>query len=151
MLGAALYTDGALFHGPAFRGIDRVLNLGPTSLTTRCCLPKISRETQGQFPVQTFNPYLADAQLQSLLIWAQHTVGYGGLPLRIERGEKYLPVEFGEVTYTTLQVRSRSEHVLVADVNVHNEQGRLSSRVIGAEITLSPRLIELFKQNRIHS
>jgi hypothetical protein len=147
--GAPLYGDNTLFHGPSFRGVDRVLNMGENSLTTRCLLPELSPEMQGQFPVQSFNPFLADVQLQSLLIWAKHTYGYGGLPLRIERGEKYLPVAFGEVTYATLTIRSRSEHCLVADVTVHNEQGQLYSRTIGAEITLSPRLNDLFQQNQI--
>ncbi len=131
------------------RGIDRVLNMSENSLTTRCVLPEMSREMQGQFPVQSFNPFLADVQLQSFLVWAKRTYGYGGLPLRIERGEKYLPVAFGEPTYATLNVRSRAEHSLVADVTVHNEQGQLYSQTVGAEITLSPRLNDLFRQNRI--
>jgi NAD(P)-dependent dehydrogenase (short-subunit alcohol dehydrogenase family) len=147
--GAVLYSDNTLFHGPSFRGVDSVLNLGPTSLTARCHLPEISREVQGQFPVQNFNPYFADVQLQSLLVWAKNVYGYGGLPLRIVRGEKYHPAAFGETTYATLTVRSQQAHNLVADVTVHNEQGELYSRVTGAEITLSPRLNDLFKQNRL--
>ncbi len=147
--GAPLYDDNVLFHGPSFRGIDRVLNMSANSLTTRCVLPEMSREMQGQFPVQSFNPFLADVQLQSFLVWAKHTYGYGGLPLRIERGEKYLPVAFGEPTYATLHIRSRAAHSLVADVTVHNEHGQLYSQTIGAEITLSPRLNDLFRQNQI--
>jgi NAD(P)-dependent dehydrogenase (short-subunit alcohol dehydrogenase family) len=147
--GAPLYDDNILFHGPCFRGIDRVLNMSENSLTTRCVLPEISREMQGQFPVQSFNPFLADVQLQSLLVWAKHTYGYGGLPLRIERGEKYLPIAFGEPTYATLTIRSRGAHSLIADVTVHNEQGQLYSQTVGAEITLSPRLNDLFQQNQI--
>jgi len=149
--GATLYADNTLFHGPSFRGVESVLNLGPTSLTARCHLPRISREVQGQFPVQNFNPYFADVQLQSLLVWAKHIYGYGGLPLRIRRGEKYHPAAFGETTYATLSVRSQQAHSLVADVTVHNEQGELYSRVTGAEITLSPRLNELFRQNRLQA
>jgi hypothetical protein len=147
--GAPLYGDNTLFHGPSFRGVDRVLNMSENSLTTRCVLPEMSHEMQGQFPVQSFNPFLADVQLQSFLVWAKLTYGYGGLPLRIERGEKYLPVAFGETTYASLTIRSRAAHSLVADVTVHNEQGRLYSQTIGAEITLSPRLNDLFRQNRI--
>jgi len=147
--GAPFYEDGTLFHGPSFRGIERVLNIGEDSLTTRCILPEMSPEVQGQFPVQSFNPFLADVQLQSLLVWAKRNYGYGGLPLRIERGEKYLPVAFGERTYATLKIRYRGEHSLVADVTVHNEQGQLCNQTIGAEITLSPRLNDLFRQNRL--
>ncbi|MBN1873646.1 MAG: SDR family NAD(P)-dependent oxidoreductase [Anaerolineae bacterium] len=138
-----------LFHGPSFQGVDRVLNLSLRGLTMRCVLPAISSEQQGQFPVQTFNPYLTDVQLQSLLIWAGHFYQMGGLPLRIQKGEQYRPACFDEVTYASLEVREHSARKLVADVTVHDVEGRIYNRVIGAEITLSARLKELFKQNEL--
>ncbi|MGC9395797.1 MAG: SDR family NAD(P)-dependent oxidoreductase [Anaerolineae bacterium] len=149
MPGERLYAEQVLFHGPSFRGVERVLNIGPGGLTLRCLLPEISRETQGQFPVQTFNPYLTDVQLQSLLIWAALFKQSPGLPLRIQRGEQFRPVQFGEPVYVTLTVQSSSDTSLVADVTVHDAQGLVYSRVTGAEITLSPRLNQLFQQNRL--
>ncbi|MEA3396671.1 MAG: SDR family NAD(P)-dependent oxidoreductase, partial [Chloroflexota bacterium] len=71
--GATLYADNTLFHGPSFQGVDRVLNFGPETLTLRCHTPQVNPETQGQFPIQTLNPFLTDVQLQSLLIWAKQT------------------------------------------------------------------------------
>ncbi len=149
--GATLYTDGTLFHGPAFRGVERVLNLGPEGLTMRCRLPQVAPETQGQFPVQSFNPYLTDVELQSLLIWAKQTYGYGGLPLKIQGGAQYRPVAFGETVYVSLTVQASSERQLVADVTVYDAAGLLYSQVEGAEITLSPRLNNLFAQNRLEA
>ncbi len=147
--GDTLYSDGTLFHGPAFRGVAHLLNIGPDALTTRCVLPEVAPDVQGQFPAGDFNPYLSDVQLQSLLIWAKHTYGYGGLPLRIARGEQYRKVNFGEETFASLRVQSASETSLVADVISHDAQGRIISRVFGAEITLSPRLNEMFAQNQL--
>lgn len=147
--GAVLYQDGTLFHGPSFRGVAEVLGMTESGLTLRCCLPAVSPETQGQFPVRTFNPYLADAQLQSLLIWSKQMRGVVGLPLRIQKGEQFRQVRFDETTYATLIVQSAGEHSLVADVEVHDAQGVLCSRVTGAEITLSDRLNGLFAQNRL--
>ncbi|HOC21407.1 MAG TPA: SDR family oxidoreductase [Anaerolineae bacterium] len=147
--GAALYDGAVLFHGPAFRGIERVLTIGPASLTLECVPPLLSPEDQGQFPVQAFNPYFTDATLQSLLIWAHHTYGYGGLPLSIQGGEQYRPVAEGERLYASLSVQAHSQHHLVADVVVHDAGGRVQSRVWGAEITLSPRLKHLFAQNHL--
>ncbi len=147
--GADLYTNGTLFHGPAFQGVERILNLGPEGLTMRCKLPEIDPEIQGQFSVHGFNPYVTDVQLQGLLVWAKETYGYGGLPLRIEQGEQYRTLNFDETTYVSLRVQATSKHRLVADVTVHNAQGEVYSRIEGAEITLSPRLNSLFEQKRL--
>jgi hypothetical protein len=149
MSGAHLYESGVLFHGPSFRGVQRVLHLDDEGLVAECRLPEIPIEVQGQFPVQTFNPYLADVQLQSLLIWAHHTYGYGGLPLKIRESVYYRNPAFGETTYATLAVRSHAEHRLVADVTIHDTEGLVYGRVIDAEITMSPRLNTLFAQNTL--
>jgi NAD(P)-dependent dehydrogenase (short-subunit alcohol dehydrogenase family) len=147
--GSALYAANTRFHGPSFRGVDRVLNIGPQGLTMRCVPPRVPIETQGQFPVQTFNPYLTDVQLQSLLIWAKHFKQVGGLPLRIRRGEQFRVAHFGETMYATLEVTSSTERSLVADVIVHDAEGLVYSHVTGAEITLSARLNTLFRENRL--
>lgn len=147
--GARLYESGVLFHGPSFQGVQRILHLDEDGLVAECRLPAISIETQGQFPVQTFNPYLADVQLQSLLIWAHHTYGYGGLPLKIQESTYYRNPDFGETTYATLTVRDHTEHRLVADVTIHDAEGLVYGRVVGAEITMSSRLNTLFAQNTL--
>lgn len=145
--GDRLYEEDVLFHGPSFRGVRRVLRLDEKGLIAECRLPAIPRHAQGQFPVQTFNPYMADVQLQSLLIWAHHTYGYGGLPLKIQGSTYYRNPAFGETTYASLAVRSHAEHRLVADVTIHDGDGQVFGKVTGAEITMSPRLNALFAQN----
>jgi len=149
LTGEALYNDRTLFHGPSFRGVEEVLEISEQGLTLRCCLPEVPPEVQGQFPVQSFNPYLTDVQLQSLLIWAKRTRGVVGLPLRIQRAEQFRQMRFDEPLYVTLTVQSISDHSLVADVAVCDEAGALCSQVIGAEITLSERLLGLFEQNQL--
>lgn len=149
MDGAALYRDAILFHGPSLRGIESILEIDERGLTMRCRQPELSREMQGQFPVQTFNPYAVDVQLQSLLVWAHRHVGHGGLPLRIREGISYQPIRFGIVTYASMEVRSCTARTLVADVSTVDETGRLCMEVRGAEITLSERLNQLFAQNRL--
>ncbi|HOU11548.1 MAG TPA: SDR family NAD(P)-dependent oxidoreductase [Anaerolineae bacterium] len=149
LTGETLYADHTLFHGPSFRGVEEVLAISEEGLTLRCCLPEVPLQVQGQFPVQSFNPYLTDVQLQSLLIWAKKMRGVVGLPLRIQKGEQFRQVHFGEITYATLTVHSISDYSLVADVVVHNAEGDLCSRVAGAEITLSARLLGLFEQNQM--
>ncbi len=147
--GATLYQDNTLFHGPSFRGIKRVLNLSPEKLTMTCVSPAVTLADQGQFQIQTFNPFMMDVQLQSLLVWTKQTYGYGGLPLRIDGGVQYRPVPEGEKTYTTLEIRTASKRRLVADVTVHDAEGLIYSKVTRAEITLSERLNTLFRQNHL--
>jgi NAD(P)-dependent dehydrogenase (short-subunit alcohol dehydrogenase family) len=147
--GATLYRDRVLFHGPSFRGIQEVLTLDERGLTMVCSLPALPVDVRGQFPVQTFNPYVVDVQLQSLLVWAHHVIGYGGLPLRIGCGVQHRPLRFDEVTMTSMTVLSSSSRHLVADVEVRDAAGELCMEVREAEITLSERLNTLFLDNRL--
>lgn len=143
--GAALYEDGTLFHGPLFRGVQRVLNASPTRLTLRCVPPAIEEVEQGQFPTQSFNAYVADTQFQCLLIWARMFRDSGSLPLGARRGEQYLPLRFGETYYVTLDVETASDHELVGMTTVHDAAGRVYTRVLGSRVTLSERLNALFR------
>jgi len=127
--GRALYEDGTLFHGPSFQGIDSILRMDEEGLTMRCHLPRLPWEMQGQFYAQTFNPFVVDAQLQSLLVWSRHYLGAAGLPLRIAGGTLYRPLHFDEVTYVTMRVRSHSVRNVVADVMVQDEQGAVIMEV----------------------
>lgn len=147
--GDELYRNGALFHGPSFQGIDAILAMDDEGLTMRCQLAPLSWETQGQFQVQSFNPYVVDVQLQSLLVWSYYHLGHGGLPLRIGWGLQVRPLPFGAITYTKMRVLSCTARSLVADVRIYDEEGRLCMEVGEAEITLSERLNELFAQNRL--
>ena len=142
--GEVFYSDGTLFHGPSFQGVRRVLNYSPERLTLECELPQVSRLAQGQFPVQSFNPFLADVQFQSMVIWARLFYGAGSLPLRSQSGEHYGTPAPGAPFFVSLEVRSHSETSLVADIIAHDRAGRVYTRVEGAEVTISPQLNRLF-------
>ena len=147
--GEELYQGKTLFHGPRFQGVREVLNHAPERITLRCRAPRISPRDQGQFPVKSFNPFLADIHLQSLLIWSSLYNNVKGLPLRIEGGRQYQVLDFEHETYATMQVIEASKHNLTADVIIHDRRGRVHSRVSRAQITLSKRLDELFAQNQL--
>ena len=149
--GATLYESKVLFHGPRFQGIRQVLNISAAGLTTECLLPHMPIEEMGQFPVNTFNPYLADIHLQSLLIWANSQIGSIGLPLQIAGGTQYHPVPFNITTYATMTVKSSTPHKLVADVTSHDQDGLIFSQVVDAEITLNEKLFDLFKESQLEN
>ncbi|MFM8004090.1 MAG: hypothetical protein ACKO86_03890, partial [Dolichospermum sp.] len=48
----------SLFHGVTFQGVKSVLNTSPSQVTIECFLSEPTAKQQGQFPVQTFNPYI---------------------------------------------------------------------------------------------
>ncbi len=147
--GAELYRNGTLFHGPAFQGIERVLNLTRDKLTMRCRSPIIPSEQQGQFPIQTFNPYQTDIQFQCMLVWVRQIYQAGSLPLRAALIEQFRTIPDGEPFYVSMEVQSSNASKLVVNAAAHDEQGRLYVRVEGTEVTISSRLNTMFL--RTHS
>jgi len=139
-----LYSNGTLFHGADFQGVERVLNVSENKVTMRCHLPAQPDGEAGQFGVQSFNPFIADGQFQSMVIWARHFHDAGSLPLFTERGEQFRPIPFGETTYVSMEVRESSSSKLVADIITHDENGRVYARVLGAQVTISEQLNHLF-------
>ncbi|VAW38151.1 omega-3 polyunsaturated fatty acid synthase subunit, PfaA [hydrothermal vent metagenome] len=141
---ATLYQNGTLFHGPHFQGIEQLLNISPSKVTMRCRLAALSAVEQGQYQVQSFNPFIADGQFQSMVIWARHFHDAGSLPLHTNRGEQFRPIPFDKTTVVSMEVRESSESELVADIFTHDENGRLYARVLGAKVTISKQLNHLF-------
>ncbi len=142
--GAQLYQDGTLFHGPSFQGIGRVLNLSPERLTLECITPNVAESYSGQFPTRNFNPYLADLQGQSMLIWTRHYYQSAGLPLLMQRSEVYQTPHPGEKVWVSLEICSHNNMQLSADIFTHDRTGKIYQQVLGTEVTLSPQLNELF-------
>ncbi|MCL4561262.1 MAG: KR domain-containing protein [Chloroflexi bacterium] len=135
-----LYHNGTLFHGPSFQGVERVLSLDSNKLTMQCYLPQVEEHTQGQFPVQTANPYIYDTIVQCLLIWAQAYYQAPCLPSSLDKFEQFRPVPFNTRFYVSMEVVSQSETSVVGDILVQDEQGQLFVRITGLEGTISKQL-----------
>ncbi|MBS9384022.1 MAG: SDR family NAD(P)-dependent oxidoreductase [Dolichospermum sp. BR01] len=131
----------SLFHGVTFQGVKSVLNTSPSQITIECYLPEPTAQQQGQFPVQTFNPYIADVQIHSLWIWTQHFHQVGCLPSEIKNFEQFAKVPFGETFYVTCEVQSKTESSVVTDVITYGHQGQIYNRMIGAKGTILPQQI----------
>lgn len=142
--GAELYADGTLFHGPRFQGVERVLRSDEGGLTMRCRLPTIAAHDQGQFPARSFDPFLADVQFQSLVIWCRQHRGAASLPLGTAVGELFGAPQAGEPFYVTMSVRSSNDYRLLADLAAHSADGRIYLRLMGAEVAISQHLNRLF-------
>ena len=140
MHGDKLYQDGTLFHGPSFQGVERVLSLSPGQLTMQCRLTPVTDQKQGQFQVQTTNPYINDTIVQCLLIWTQRYYQAPCLPSRLEKFEHFRPIPFGKRFYVSMEVQSQSDTSVVGNILVQDEQGQLYVRLTRLEGTISRQL-----------
>ncbi|WP_445635284.1 type I polyketide synthase [Nostoc sp. DSM 114161] len=141
---SSLYQNGAttLFHGATFQGVKSVLNANLENITIECYLPEPKEQQQGQFPVQTFNPYITDVQIHAFWIWSQYFHQVACLPSEITIFEQFLPVPFGETFYVSCQIKSKTESSLLVDVIAHNQQGKIYTRMLGAKGTILPKQLD---------
>jgi len=144
--GTNLYKQGILFHGPALQGIERLLNACEERLTVRCRLPVLDELNQGQFPVQTINPYVGDVNFQAIVVWGRLFRNAASLPLSCEMWEQFRPLPFDRTFYVTSEIRAASEYQLLADTTAHDEDGLVFARARGAACTLSVALNGKFVQ-----
>jgi NAD(P)-dependent dehydrogenase (short-subunit alcohol dehydrogenase family) len=141
--GKLLYENGTLFHGPAFQGVQRVLHVSKGELKMECVMPKVAASMQGQFPVITGNPFLYDAIVQSVLIWAQYVYNAPCLPSRVDKFEQFKAVPFETPVIVDMQVVSQSETSVVTNVTVQDMTGEVCIRITNLEGTISPQLKRL--------
>ncbi len=147
--GNQFYDDYTLFHGYAFKGVERVLNIQEEKVTLACRLPVVKPSYQGQFPVQSYNYFMTDIGFQSMGIYAKYFYGAGSLPLRAGGGEHYADVPWGAQFYVSLEIHRASDVGLDTTLYIHDADGNIYMKVIHGEITISKRLNDLFTRNRL--
>lgn len=143
--GAGLYQDGTLFHGPYFRGLEEVLHLDERRITTRCIAQEIPETVQGQFPSQSFDPYIIDSMLQLAVVWARKMQNGGSLPLACAVGERYAHIPPNTIYYATLEVVEATPNKLLMNIIAHDADGNIYARVEGGQVTISENLNALFQ------
>ena len=136
--GQKIYQNGdkSLFHGTSFQGVKQVLNVSEDRLTMECYLPALSPKTQGQFPVQTFNPYIVDVQVHSFWLWLQHNYQEICLPSEIVSYEQFIFIPLNQTFYVSCEIKSKTKTAVVADVIAHDENGKIYSRMTKAKGTI---------------
>ncbi|MEA5565005.1 SDR family NAD(P)-dependent oxidoreductase [Anabaena sp. UHCC 0399] len=133
-------TDtSSLFHGAAFQGIKKVFNISPEKITIECLLADVEAKKQGQFPVQTFNPYIVDVQIHPLWIWTQHFYQLACLPSEIQNFTQFAPIPFDEKFYISCEIKSKTESAVIGDVIAHDSQGKIYSQMLGSKGTILPK------------
>ena len=132
------YQNGglSLFHGAAFQGVKKLLNVSDTKITIECALAPVAPVIQGQFPVQTFNPYIVDVQIHSLWLWTQYQQQQICLPSAIISYEQFAPIAFGETFYVSCEIKTKTNTAVVGDVIAHGKNGQIYAQMLGARGTI---------------
>ncbi|MEH2118762.1 SDR family NAD(P)-dependent oxidoreductase [Nostoc sp.] len=135
LTGKSFYQNGetTLFHGPCFQEIQKVLNITTEKITTQCLWEQISDKQQGQFPVQWVNPYTTDLSMHALWIWTQHFHQEGCLPGQVAKYEQFATTPPNEPFYVSCEVKAKTPSSATADFIIHNREGQVYSRLLGAK------------------
>ena len=143
--GKQFYEDGTLFHGASFQGVKQVLSISQGKLLMECVLPQLDPSLTGQFPVQTSNPYIYDAIVQSLLIWAQTYYQAPCLPASMVKLEQFKAIPFETSCLVSMEVKSHHETSVVADITVSDMAGNIYVIITGLEGTISRHLKQVIQ------
>ena len=136
----SLYQNGelSLFHGASFQGIKAILNADLSGIIVQCNLARIKLENQGQFPIQTYNPYIGDTQLHPLWMWAQKFLNNGCLPAQFRGYEQFIPLDFGQDFYITCNIKSKTATSIIADIIAHDSKGKIYNQILEAKGVILP-------------
>ena len=138
------YEDGTLFHGFSFQGVKKVLNISNQKITLECIFPQVRHSQFGQFPPQSFNAFGLDSVFQCMLIWARYFYQAASLPAYFQKCEHFQDIPCGQIFYASMEVKQHNSNKLIADVVLHDQQGKIYSRILGAEVSISKQLNHLF-------
>ena len=120
------------------------MNINEDGLTLECRLRVNEVSEEGQFASHDFNPFAIDLAFQAMLIWAWRFHNSGSLPLKTDMLKHFRKVPFETQFYLSMSVNSNSSTALNANLFLHEEEGLMYAQMIGAEVTLSKSLNNLF-------
>jgi acyl transferase domain-containing protein len=142
---ASLYKDGTLFHGESFQGILAINACDEQGLLLSCKIESTVLAKQGEFNLSNFNLFANDLVYQALLVWTGKQLGLGALPSTTSRWTVYQEVPVDQPFYLKLTVTEQKGTLLVADIALIDIDKQILANVVGAAVTCSGRLTELFK------
>ncbi|MCU0570475.1 MAG: SDR family NAD(P)-dependent oxidoreductase [Oculatellaceae cyanobacterium Prado106] len=125
MSGSTLYQDGTLWQGKCFQGIEQVIELSESRALFRCRVPRVGNRDQGQFPIQTFDPYAADSLAQALMLWSKAFYHTCSLPLGWTKLIQQQPLPKRQSYWVAIEVVQQSETSVTATVTAQSDQGEV--------------------------
>ena len=142
--GVELYQNGTLFHGPRLQGIKQVLAFDDAQLLCQVQLPQINTADCERFiPSSALGGsqvFAEDLLLQAMLVWARLKYGAASLPSSTAECVTAWPFASGDKGYIQLDVVKHSGRMLIANVSLYHQDGRLSCQMLNAKVTISKSL-----------
>lgn len=145
--GQVFYQNKALFHGTSLQGIQHVWNVTPKGLTMQCLLPKIPEAQQGQFYVNTLNPYTTDVLIQSVLVWVRQMHQPSALPIEIQQITQFKAIPFDRPFQAVLEIQMATDSTIVASITAYDADSEILMRLSGMKYVMMPQLVEQFQQS----
>ncbi|MCP6763169.1 MAG: SDR family NAD(P)-dependent oxidoreductase [Fischerella sp. CENA71] len=137
--------ESALFHGPAFQQLRRVININSEKITVECCWQEIDKTKQGQFPAYWINGFTTDLSTHPLWIWLNHYHQEICLPGQQEKYEQFAKTPYNQTFYVSCEVKSKTQTGVIADFFVHDKQGKIYSQLLGGKGIIFPAKLMLPK------
>jgi len=140
-----------LFHGPALRGIRRILGQSVRGIAATVA----AAPPPGQWMSEPFrgewlaDPLAMDAALQLAILWCTEHAAAPSLPAGFERYRQYgrgYPLD--EMT-VAVAVRSCTSRTMTADISIIDRHRSVVAEMIGYRCTLEASLAEAFRDNRL--
>ena len=142
---ATVYSDGALFHGPAWQGIRRLVTDDESGLVVTCRRP-VSGFADGGTRSAGFDPATADQLLQAALVLHHRRTGVNSLPTGIQSIEVHGTTTDDDEFLVVVEPVGRTDGASVrVDVTACRPDGRVLLRFTGVELVPSPGLSALFR------
>jgi acyl transferase domain-containing protein/NAD(P)-dependent dehydrogenase (short-subunit alcohol dehydrogenase family) len=137
------YDDGALFHGPALRGIRALLSEDDEQLVLRCELPDVSIG-DGGYRTRRYSPVLADLLLQAALVRVHRTSGRNCLPTAIGEIDVHDTLPDGEPFAVVVRDVATNGDSARCTVTACAPDGRVLLRFTDVDVVCSAGLAEQF-------
>ena len=140
-----LYDNGTLFHGESLQGITAINHCDDQGLLLSCEINSHVKAKQGEFDVSVNNVFANDLAYQALLVWVRKQLGLGSLPTATAKWTVYQEVPVDQPFYLQLKVTANKRNKkIIADVELINENKQTLASIIGAQVTASESLNDLF-------
>jgi acyl carrier protein/NADP-dependent 3-hydroxy acid dehydrogenase YdfG len=139
-----VYTDGTLFHGPALRGIRRILAEDESRLVLQCELAEL-RPEGGAFGGSRFAPGTADLLLQAGLVWVRLFRDSASLPLGLARAELHHPLPDGTPFLIVVEPAQGSTSTTASlTITACTPEGTVLTRFDAVRVVSAPQLAAKF-------
>jgi NAD(P)-dependent dehydrogenase (short-subunit alcohol dehydrogenase family) len=122
--------------GASFRGIEQVLEVASDRLVAKCRAPQVSARQQGQFVVNTLNPFAAETLCQGLQIWHQRLARSPGAIQGFQTLAQFKPLPFNQPYWLVVEVTGQvaEGRGAIATVTAQDPQGEVYLRLTGVQL-----------------